>query len=132
MNIFKRSTDKPSSLPEPVSGKICGEWVEMLTLLLLQERDMYGFEITQLCRERSGGRIRILEGSIYPVLYRLEEEGSIKGYEKEIMTKRGVLRKRTLYTLLPAGRERLVELKKRFDETVEGINRIRAASTLIE
>ena len=51
--------------------------VEMLMLHILQEADCYGYEIAQNIKERSGGRITVLEGSMYPILYRLEEAGFI-------------------------------------------------------
>ncbi len=39
---------------------------------------MYGYEITQLVKELSEGRIVVTEGALYPTLHRLEAEGLLK------------------------------------------------------
>lgn len=39
---------------------------------------MYGYEITQLVKELSEGRILLTEGALYPTLHRLEAEGLLK------------------------------------------------------
>ena len=43
-------------------------YVEMLILNFLSEKDLYGYEMTQLVIERGGGYIKIPEGSLYPTL----------------------------------------------------------------
>ncbi len=40
---------------------------------LLRERAMYGYEISQAIKQKSGGRFTI--AALYQVLYRLEEQG---------------------------------------------------------
>ena len=49
--------------------------VELLVLALLQESNLYGYQISQLVKERSGNILTIPEGSMYPTLYRLEDKG---------------------------------------------------------
>ena len=39
---------------------------------------MYGYEITQLVKELSDGRILVTEGALYPTLHRLEADGLLK------------------------------------------------------
>ena len=51
--------------------------LEMILLTLLSEREMYGYEITTAVDQRTGGRLGIGEGTLYPVLYRLEEAGFV-------------------------------------------------------
>ena len=46
--------------------------IELTILTLLQDGDMYGYEISQQLSDRSGGLYRILESSLYPSLYRLK------------------------------------------------------------
>lgn len=58
--------------------------VEMLILKLLAEQDRYGYEITQEFRKRSAGRFSLLEGFMYPILYRLTDDGSISCCEKKV------------------------------------------------
>ena len=39
---------------------------------------MYGYEITQLVKELSEGRILVTEGALYPTLHRLEADGLLR------------------------------------------------------
>ena len=49
--------------------------IEMLTLFLLCEEDAYGYQLVQKIKERSKGLITVQEGSFYPLLYRLADDG---------------------------------------------------------
>jgi len=49
--------------------------IEMLLLNLLKEQDMYGYQLSQELKKRSSGLYTILEGSMYPILYRLNDSG---------------------------------------------------------
>ena len=40
---------------------------------------MYGYQIVQEIAARSGGTIVTQEGSLYPVLYKLQDQGMISG-----------------------------------------------------
>jgi PadR family transcriptional regulator, regulatory protein PadR len=48
---------------------------EILVLSLLQERPMYGYEISQLLEQRSGGYFEMKEGLLYPALHRMQQKG---------------------------------------------------------
>ena len=61
---------------------------EMLILHLLQDEDLYGYQITQAFKEKSGGQYFILEGSLYNILFRLSEGGYITDYIKQVGAKR--------------------------------------------
>ncbi len=50
--------------------------LELLLLSLLEERPKYGYELVSELEERSGG-LELKEGTVYPVLYRLEDQGHI-------------------------------------------------------
>lgn len=98
--------------------------IEMLTLLMLQERDIYGYQLIQLLEERSGGKLTVQEGSLYPLLYRMVESGFISCRDITVETQHGRKRNRVLYHLEPSGRKRLVELKTEFDQIQEGIQSV--------
>ncbi len=50
--------------------------VQTIILKVLRDHGkMYGYEITQRVRELSEGRLVLTEGSLYPALHKLEEEG---------------------------------------------------------
>lgn len=59
----------------PFNTELVGSTVEMLVLTLLSERAMYGYEIIQIVNERTGGEFNWKEGTLYPVLHRLEGKG---------------------------------------------------------
>jgi DNA-binding PadR family transcriptional regulator len=74
-----------------------------LLLSILAEGQTYGYEIIQKFRELSGGEIEWSEGTLYPVLHRLEREGLIASEWREAETGR----KRKYYFLTPLGRKSL-------------------------
>ena len=102
--------------------------VEMLSLLLLWEKDSYGYQIAQLIKERSGGQLTVQEGSLYPILYRLEERKYIIGKEEVSKTPAGRSRIRIMYSITAKGRERFKELKEEYDTVHNGIKRIFSCS----
>ncbi|HEY3378855.1 MAG TPA: helix-turn-helix transcriptional regulator [Armatimonadota bacterium] len=59
----------------PFNTELVGSTVEMLVLKLLAERAMYGYEIIQVVNERTEGAFNWKEGTLYPVLHRLENKG---------------------------------------------------------
>jgi len=52
-------------------------------LSVLAERPMHGYEIIRELESRSGGRWRPSPGSVYPTLQLLEDEGLIKGDDRD-------------------------------------------------
>lgn len=51
--------------------------LEMLVLRLLACRPCHGYELLLRLREGSGGLLALKEGTLYPILYRLEDDGCI-------------------------------------------------------
>ena len=80
--------------------------MSLLILSLLDQEDMYGYQIVQEIAARSGGTIVTQEGSLYPVLYKLQDQGMISG-EKVLVGKRMT---RVYYHLEEPGHRRLQEL----------------------
>lgn len=98
--------------------------IEMLSLLMLQEGDIYGYQLIQMLQERSGGKLTVQEGSLYPLLYKMVDAGYISGRDVAVETRHGRKRNRVLYHLEPGGRARLLELKAEFDQIQEGIQNV--------
>jgi PadR family transcriptional regulator PadR len=80
---------------------------ELLILRLLQQGEMYGYEIVQAIRSRSDAVIVLGEGVVYPVLHGLEQDGALKSRRKTVSG-----RSRIYYSLTPAGSRRLANLKE--------------------
>lgn len=93
---------------------------EMLVLHLLMKEDLYGYQITQAFEEKSGGVYTMLEGSLYPILYRLTEDGCITDYTQLV----GKRRMRRYYHLEEKGRERYKEILAEYDSIINSINKI--------
>jgi PadR family transcriptional regulator, regulatory protein PadR len=90
---------------------------ELLLLSVLEARPRHGYELGKLIETRSGGRLVFHIDSLYPLLYRLEERGWIKGTWVE---KPGE-RRRRFYRLTPAGQRVLLQQRRTWDEFVEAV-----------
>ncbi len=53
----------------------------LILKLLSEHKRLYGYEITQLVKERSKEKILIKEGSLYPALHKLEADGLLTSEE---------------------------------------------------
>ena len=73
---------------ERISKELMGASSVPIILSLLEQGDSYGYEIMQKVKTLSKGRIEWKEGSIYPVLNKLEATGLIKSYWKVEGTQR--------------------------------------------
>lgn len=51
--------------------------LEMLVLKLVCDGPTYGYELLSRLKNQSGGRFVLKEGTLYPILYRLEDDGFI-------------------------------------------------------
>lgn len=68
--------------------------------LLAENKRMYGYEITQRVEELSNNEIHLTYGALYPILYKMEEEGLLVT-ESEIVENRA----RKYYSLTKEGNE---------------------------
>ena len=59
----------------------------MLILKLLSEKEMYGYEMIETLRQRSGDVFELKAGTLYPLLHGLEAQGLLACYEKEFQGK---------------------------------------------
>ena len=73
---------------------------ELLILSVLEARPRHGYDLSKLIHARSGGQLTFHIDSLYPLLYRLEERGWIKGTWVEKPDER----RRRFYKLTAAGR----------------------------
>jgi PadR family transcriptional regulator PadR len=62
----------------------------LLILAVLRETELYGYEIAQRIRERSGAVISPGEGWLYPALHRLEGQGFLEADWRDRITHRGI------------------------------------------
>lgn len=80
---------------------------ELLILRLLQEEEMYGYEIVQAIRSRTDSEIAVGEGVVYPVLHGLERDGALTSRRRAVNG-----RSRIYYSVTPVGLRRLADLSE--------------------
>ena len=90
--------------------------LELCVLSLLSRNDMYGFELVGVISEN----IKISEGTIYPLLKRIKDEGYVTTYLRE--SQEGPPRK--YYRITQFGRTTLETLETEWHGLVDGINNI--------
>jgi transcriptional regulator len=93
---------------------------EMLILSLLEERARHGYEIAKLIEQRSEGVLTFHAASLYPLLYRMEGRGLIKGRWVE---RAGQRRKRHYGITLP-GRKLLAEKRSGWNAFIGALVRV--------
>lgn len=92
----------------------------LLLLHLLEEEDMYGYQMIEELAKRSDHTFSLKAGTLYPLLHDLQAEGMIEVYEKVAET--GRLRK--YYSLTKSGRGVLAEKKSEWNEFYLAVNRV--------
>jgi len=91
---------------------------ELLILRLLDEQEMYGYELVAAIREKTADAVSLGEGVVYPVLHALEREGALKSRRKAVNG-----RTRVYYTVTRKGETRLAGLVRQWTQLAQSINR---------
>ena len=58
--------------------------IEMLFLKILEKEDCYGYQLTQSIQDITNGQIKIAEGTMYPILYKLQDQGYISDRQVKV------------------------------------------------
>lgn len=102
------------------SSELVRSCTDLVILALLRDRPMYGYEILVNLSDRGNGEFEFKQGTLYPLLYRLEREGWIRGKWETPPTGK----KRKVYSLTAEGRKaetKRAEEWTRFTRAVESI-----------
>src|SRR5438552_17258358 len=94
--------------------------LDMLILKALQPGPMHGFGISVLIRQMSKEVLQVEQGSLYPALYRLEDQGWIEsewGFSDNN-------RKAKFYKLTATGRKQLVEERSNWERLSAAIDAV--------
>jgi PadR family transcriptional regulator, regulatory protein PadR len=92
---------------------------ELMILRLLQEHDMYGYQIVQAIRAETGDVVSLGEGVVYTVLHALEREGALKSRRKVVEG-----RSRIYYAVTASGLRRYTELAQSWTTLAEAIKSV--------
>jgi PadR family transcriptional regulator, regulatory protein PadR len=118
ISITNDKTPKISIKMEASTNEFLRGTLKTIVLKLLAEQGrMYGYEITQSVKERTGGAITLTFGALYPVLHKLEQEGLLITDSVEVD---GRLRK--YYSLTPTGSAAAVQKVSDFERFVVAMN----------
>jgi PadR family transcriptional regulator PadR len=103
---------KPSDL---VQGTL-----DLLLLKIVALEPLHGWAISQRLSQISGDELRVSDGSLYPALHKLEQEGWIKAQWKT--SELG--RRAKFYSLTASGRRKLEEETEEWQRLSSAISRV--------
>ena len=95
--------------------------LDMLVLRLLKSEAKYGYQIIQEMKEKSEEIFLLKDGTLYPVLYRLEDDALVVSKWSEAEGKQ-VPRK--YYEITEAGQKALHEIETVWKRISDGISKI--------
>jgi PadR family transcriptional regulator PadR len=94
--------------------------LELIVLHLLEPGEAYGYQIVSKLTEETNGSLEVTDGTLYPVLYRLERAGYVS--VRWETPDRGVPRK--YYRLTAAGRLELARLTHEWTTFAKAMERL--------
>ena len=98
--------------------------LDMLILKAVSLGPLHGYGIIQRIRQMSGEMLEVEQGSLYPVLYRIEQKGWVTSSWETNETGR----RAKFYTLTKAGRRQLEAEEASWDRLVLAIAKVRQAT----
>ena len=103
--------------------------LDMLVLTLLSSEAKYGYQIIQELKEKSGYKFLLKDGTLYPILYRLEDDGLVTSQWSEAEGKQTA---RKYYLITDDGRRALYEIQATWQRITCGVTRIMKGELIYE
>lgn len=91
----------------------------LLVLSILENDDMYGYQMIKKLKMKSENVFEFQEGTLYPILHKLEADGAILSYWDESTSK-----KRKYYSITENGRKQLKEKKQEWELFSTKVNQV--------
>ena len=95
------------------------EHTSLLVLSLLADRDLYGYQMITELERRSDQTFHMKEGTLYPVLKKLENAGAVTSYEADANG-----RTRKYYHITRSGLRQLATEQAEWEKYAHGINSV--------
>ncbi|HBC93124.1 MAG TPA: PadR family transcriptional regulator [Pelotomaculum sp.] len=92
----------------------------ILILSLLDKEDMYGYKITQELKKASKNVFELKEGTLYPMLHRLENEKAIESFWFDADNGK----RRKYYKITKEGRKLLMHKKAEWQTYINAVNSV--------
>lgn len=100
------------------------EWIRgaapLAVLTLLEQREMYGYELVEALERRSGGLLELGQSTVYPLLYNLEGRGYLEPVKRTAPSGRT----RKYYRLTPEGAAWLEGQRRQWTTLVDALRRL--------
>jgi len=93
-------------------------------LSVLEDGPLHGYEMARRIEEQTHGSLRFTLASLYPLLYRLEKRGWVRG----VWETSGTGRRRRCYRLTPAGKKKLAPIRAEWSELFRALKRLAKVS----
>ena len=90
----------------------------MLILKLIEEKNMYGYQIIEELRKKSNNVFELKAGTLYPLLHTLEQKDMLTSYEENADN----ARVRKYYSITKAGGKYLKERKEEWKAYTAAVN----------
>jgi transcriptional regulator len=97
---------------------------ELAILAVLAEEPLHGYEIARRIAQQSGGVLRFTLASLYPMLYRLERRGWVRGNWETVPSGR----RRRCYRLTAAGRREFQPMRKHWNRFFRALHQLAGVS----
>lgn len=94
--------------------------LDLMILTILVREPLHGYGISQRLSALSHDNFQVNPGSLFPSLYRLEQDGKLKAEWRPTENKRNA----KYYRLTPAGRRQLDEHRRRWDRIAFAITSV--------
>ena len=94
--------------------------LDLMILTMLAREPMHGYGISQKLAALSHGNFNVNPGSLFPSLYRLEQDGKLKAEWRPTENNR----KAKYYKLTPSGRKQLERHRQRWDRIAFSITSV--------
>ncbi|HYL82495.1 MAG TPA: PadR family transcriptional regulator [Candidatus Acidoferrum sp.] len=107
-------------MPRPKNDILQGTLALLVLKTLSVRGPLHGYAITQHVQAGSDDLLRLEEGSLYPALHRMEQEGWLKSRWGTTDKNRDA----RFYALTPLGRAQLAEEQGSWARLTEGVNRV--------
>jgi len=92
----------------------------MLILKLLEDRDMYGYQMIEELSKQSNTTFTLKAGTLYPLLHGLEQQGMLDSYDDTS----GNARVRKYYSITKQGRGLLADKKAEWTTYSKAVNKV--------
>jgi transcriptional regulator len=112
--VAKDDSDAPDRLDVPQGT------LELMILTILTREPLHGYGISQRLTALSHDHFRVNPGSLFPTLYRLEQDGKLKAEWRASENNRNA----KYYTLTAAGRRQLEQHKRRWERVAFAVSSV--------